>query len=246
MQETPVGEIWGIGPRRARWLRDHEIETALQLMWCDLGWLRRHLSVVVARTALELRGVSCLPLEEVREAKKQICTSRSFGRTMTRIEDLREAVATFASSDAVKAREQRTLATTVTVFINTNPFRKDVVQYSKSCTIKLLRASYDTFELVQAAHQALEKIYRSGIQYHKAGVIIGGFVGDVIRQGELFEEPIDPRREELLQVMDAINTRFGREAIRLASTGGERAWRMKQCNRSPRYTTRWGELIQVH
>jgi DNA polymerase V len=246
LMRSDVGDVWGIGPARAKFLQKHGISTALDLSRADTGWLRRNLSVVVARTALELRGVSCLPLDQVREAKKQICTSRSFGHEVTSLDDLREAVATYASSDATKARGQHTLAKALTVFINTNPFREDLPQFSRSITIKLARATADTFEIVRAAVSALERIYQDGFSYHKAGVILGEFVDDTVQQAQLFEEPPDPRREELLRVMDEINARYGHEAIRLAATGGKRDWRMKQGNRSSRFTTQWKELPKVY
>lgn len=242
----PVSDVWGIGPRRAAWLQKHEIETAYQLMNADIGWLRRHLSVTVARTALELRGVACLPLEPERKAKKQICTSRSFGQTITRLEDLREAVATFASADAAKARAQHTAPRVLTVFLATNPFRKDQAQYHPSCTVKLSAATHDTMELVRAALVGLDRIYRLGYAYHKAGVILGDFVSDEYQQGQLFEAPPNPSRATLMRTFDEINAQFGRETIRLAVTGTTRAWKMKQARRSPRYTTRWQELLRVY
>lgn len=93
LTSQPVGEVWGIGRRRAAWLKAHTIETAADLAAADLGWLRRYLSVVVARTALELRGVPCLPFVTERPARKQLCTSRSFGQPIEELSDLLEAVA---------------------------------------------------------------------------------------------------------------------------------------------------------
>jgi DNA polymerase V len=245
---APVSDVWGVGPRKSAFLRRHGIETAAQLARADLGWLRRHLSVVSARTALELRGVSCLPLEEARGPKKQICTSRSLGHEVRELGELREAVATFASNVAAKARAQRTAARTVTVFLNTHPFRTGEKQYHPSCVVTLPAATNDTRDLVHAALQGLERIYQAGYRYHKAGVVVGHFVSDAYRQAALWEEPPAPERDALMRTIDAINARWGRETIRLAATGTNttRAWRQQQSNRSPRYTTRWHELAEAH
>src|SRR5262249_42548320 len=128
----PVGEVWGIGRRRASWLKAHGIETAYELANADLGRLRHNLSVMVQRTALELRGVPCLPFVTERKPRQQLCTSRSFGQPIEELSDLLEAVATFASRCAAKARQQQTQAKALTVFLHTNHFQRDTPQYSNS------------------------------------------------------------------------------------------------------------------
>lgn len=246
LASQPVGEVWGIGRKRAAWLKAHGIETAYELANADLGWLRRNLSVMVQRTALELRGIPCLPFVTERPARQQLCTSRSFGQPIEDFSDLLEAVATFASRNAAKARAQQTQAKALTVFLTTNIFRRHEPQYSNSYTIRLPRASYDTMELVDVACKALRGIYKHGYEYHKAGVVLSNLVRDEIQQMELFTEPPDPRRRELMRVMDAINAQWGNDTLRVARTGTTRIWRMKQVARSPRYTTRWGELAKAH
>ncbi len=206
LARMPVGEIWGIGRRRAAWLKAHGIETARALACADLGWLRHNLSVMVQRTVLELRGVPCFPFVTERKPRQQLCTSRSFGRQIVELSDLLEAAATFASRDAAKARAQRTQARALTVFLTTNPFQKKQPQYSNFCTIRLPRASYDTLELVDVACRALRQIYKRGYEYHKVGVILSHLVSDEVQQLELFAEPPDPRRDALMRVIDAINS----------------------------------------
>jgi DNA polymerase V len=243
LRSLPVDAIWGIGMHRATFLRRHEIETAYDFMCADASWIRRHMSVAGARIQLELRGVACLPADAVHEAKKQICTSRSFGRPVIRLSELREAVALHASRCAAKARAQRTAATCLTVFLGGNRFQAG---RGKTCTIQLPHATADTLEIVYIAHEALARIYQRGESYHRAGVILGGFVSDEIQQAELFAAPDDPRRERLMCTIDTINRRFGADTIRLLATGIERPWCAKSADRSPGYTTRWSDLARAH
>ncbi len=174
-----------------------------------------------------------------------MCTSRSFGRPVTMLEELREAVALFTSRSAEKARAQHTAASILTVLIQTNHFRKREPQCSRHATITLSRPTHDTLELVDAAHSVVSRIFQDGFSYHKAGVILGNFVTDSLHQAELFDAPPDPRRETLMATLDTINWRFGRDTIRPLGTGTRQAWRMKQAHRSQRYTTRWSELARV-
>lgn len=244
LREMPVEDIWGIGPRRGAFLRRHLIKTAEDFAQTDYAWVKRHLTVMGARTLLELRGISCLPLEDMRGPKQQVCCSRSFGRPVTTLGELREAVAQYASWAAEKIRAQQSAATVLTVFITTNPFQKRRPQYSQSATIRLPRATDDTLEIVPAAHGALERIFRGGYAYHKVGVILGGVVPASPAQLSLFAPPDDSRRA-LMATLDAINGRHGHDTIRLAAAGLAQPWRMRQANRSPRYTTCWDELAQV-
>jgi len=245
LRSLPVGEVWGIGPARAAFLARYGIATARDFARADSSWVRRHLTVMGQRTQFELRGVSCLPLEPARAAKQQVCSSRSFGRDVREIADMREAVAQFASWAAEKVRAQGSVASVAVVFIATNGFRKGVPQRHESRTVRLPRPTSDTLEIVDAALHALDRLYLPGYAYHKAGVILTGLTPDAPAQLALFDPLPDPRRSELMRVLDAINGRFGRDIIRVGAAGTVQPWRMKQRARSPRYTTRWDELMAV-
>jgi DNA polymerase V len=247
LKEMAASDVWGIGQRRGAFLRTQHIETAYDFKCADTAWVRRQLSVVSARTQLELRGISCLPLDEGREPKQQIMSSRSFGTPVRELAALKEALAQYTTRATEKLRRQHSLATTLTVFISTNVFREDERQYHKSATVTLPRATAYTPEILGVAHRALERIYRAGYRYHKAGVLLGGFVSDAYEQGDLFAAPPDPRHEALMQVLDTVNRRFGRDTLHLVSVGkrGQRAWEMKQAHLSPHYTTRWSDLARV-
>lgn len=242
LQMSKVEDIWGISTRRGAWLRQHGIETAYALQQADLGWIKRHLSVVMARTVLELRGISCLPLEEVREPKQEICTSRAFRQALRDITSLREAVATYTTRGAEKLRSQNSLAGSLTVFIHTNPFSTDdTASYAAHAVVPLIPTA-NTQELIAAAFRGLAACYKPGYLYHKAGVILTQFTPDHLVQGTLFESQ-HPQAEQLQVIIDSINAKWGRDTIHYAASGLKRPWAMQQSNRSQRYTSHWDELL---
>jgi DNA polymerase V len=168
---------------------------------------------------LDLRGVSCLPLEPARVMKQQVCCSRSFGRPITTLDELREPVAQFASWSAEKVRSQGSVAAIGVVFIATNGFRQRIPQHNESRVIQLPRPTADTLEIADAALRAAERLYQPGFAYHKAGVILTGLIPDTPEQLALFEPLPDSRRRELMRIPDAINGRYGRDMIRQGAAG---------------------------
>lgn len=243
---SSVEDIWGIGGKRAEVLRQHGISSALDLKHADLRWIKQRLHLPVLRTVYELRGVSCLALEEVHGPKKEICCSRAFGRPVTDLHELEEAAAFYAHRASERLRRQHSLAQVVTVFVHTNPFQPHQPQYANTAIVPLPHATNSTPEIIAAARQGLARIYRPGFRYHKAGVMLLDLVSDTHIQGELF--PVDPAIEHqrrLMAVVDAINRRFGRETIHFLVEGIAQPWRMQQRHRSPRYTTHWDELPTV-
>ena len=241
-----VEDVWGIGPRHAEFLHAHKIHTALALKRAPERWIKQHMHVTGQRTVLELRGVSCIPLELAPQPKKQIAVTRSFGHPVESLQELKEAVAFYATRAAEKLRQQHSLVSVLCVFIATNPFQTDQPQYSRSCIIHLASPTNDTSELIGAALGGVERLYRSGYAYHRAGIFLQDLVQDTFRQLRLFA-PTEAlqRPQTLVEVVDAINRRYGREAIRYAATGKQSGWKMRQEHRSPRYTTRLDELRRV-
>lgn len=248
LETFPVEDVWGIGPSYRKLLNGNGITTAARLAAQPDPWLRRHLTVVGLRLAWELRGTPCLELEEV-TPKKAVCVSRSFGGMLEDIRPIRQAVATFAGSVAEKLRSQASCATSLTIFLETNPFRLDLPQRFPSRTVKLPAATSLTPEIVQTALAVLEKLYLPGFQYKKAGVMAAGFVPETEVQGGLFEpggNAARARKNRLAATVDRINGIQGRDRLRYAAQGFDRtAWWMRQTRLSPRYTTRWGELLRV-
>ncbi len=246
LAEIPVEEVWGIGSRRGATLRAHGIETAYEFAYCaDPSWVKRHLYVPVARTQLELRGVSCLPLETVPAKRQQVMCAKSFGRPISELSELKEALAHYASLVCAKARAQGSLASVINLWLSTNTFRADEPQYSKSVTLHLPRPTAFAPELLRSAYPALERIYRSGYQYHRVGILLGELVPEAPLQGQLFTPLPDERDDEIMDVMTRINERYGNNSIRFLAAGTTQPWQMKQLYRSPRYTTRWSELAKA-
>lgn len=243
-----VGEVWGVGRKIAARLEAGGITTVRQLRDADLKSIRREFSVVMERTVLELRGTSCLSLEEVQPAKQQIICSRSFGQPIYTLPDMDEAVASYTGRAAEKLRRQGSAAGAISVFLMTNRFKPSDPQYSNSVTVPLATPSFDTMTLTQAALSGLRSIFRLGYDYKKAGVMLLDFVPADRIQPMLFDDPgtrSPERSSSLMATMDLLNRRFGRGAIRLAAEGVEQDWKMKRDRVSPQYTTSWKDVIRV-
>jgi DNA polymerase V len=260
MAATDVSDVWGVGRKIAAQLNAGGIRTVLDLVRADVATLRRQFSVVFEKTVLELRGTPCMGVEEAPAAKQQILVSRSFGKAVTHIDGIVEAVSEFASRASEKLRLQGSVAGSIQVFIRTSPFRENDRQHSPSVTVPI-RPTADSRKIVGAACEAARSMFRPGFNYAKAGVMLmdlqeGQSLGD---QGELDmfasedgKTATEPDRPALMQAMDALNRRFGRGAVRIGSTTTARAgdtgaasWSVRQDRRTPRYTTRWDEMPVV-
>lgn len=244
-ERIDVGEVWGVGRKIDARLRDMGIRTVADLRNADAETVRTKFSVVLERTVRELRGVSCLGLEETLPDKQQIMCSRSFGKRIYERTELGESVASYVSRAAEKLRAQDALAGALTVFVRTNPFNPKEPQYQKTLTAPLPEATDDTLELVGWALRILERIYRPGFAYQKAGCMLSDIRPRSMAQTSLFAPESDGKSERLMAAMDAINGRWGRGTMRVAAEGVDEAWRMKREKLSPRYTTEWTELATV-
>jgi DNA polymerase V len=244
LTQTPIEDIWGIGPGYSRRLKNHEIRTALQLRDVDDRWVRQEFGIVGLRLVWELRGISCLPLERCPPPKQSLMVSRSFGRPITTLIEMREAVATYTTRAAEKLRRNYVAAGVLTVFLMTSRFT-DEPQYSNSITLPLPVATQDTAELIQYAFQGIEQLFREGYRYQKAGVILTALVPVSQVQAHLFDGLDRERSKRLMAAIDTINKEWGSSTIRYAAVGLRPAWMMRCARRSPRYTTRWEELAVV-
>ena len=248
-----VGDIWGIGRRWSAKLEGMGIRSALDLSQVDPPWVRKHFNVVLERTALELRGVPCIAMEQAPPPKQQIISSRSFGKLVTDKESLRQAVSTYTARAAEKLRRQGSQTAAITVFLNTPPFNPSEPQYHPSVTIRLADPTDDTLILCQAAYRGLERMYKPGFRYQKAGVMLLNLEPKGQGQLSLFDvshTEAGEKRDKLLAIIDGLNRDMGRETIWTASQGltrkeKEDSWRMKRGTLSPAYTTNWKELPQV-
>lgn len=245
LKETGVKEIWGIGKQHTKFLNSHGIMTAFDFIHAPDPWIRKNMTVVGLRTKQELAGKSCLEIEDLVQPKKAICTSRSFGSMQTDVEPLEEAVASFASHCAEKLRRQKSVASQLMVFIHTNAFRTDLPQYVRNRVISLPVSTNSSIELVKYSIDALHSIFRKGYQYKKAGVIVTGLMPESEIQQNLFTDPQDDRQKKLMQSMDLMNRKMGHQAVKIATQGSGRRWKLRQEKLSPCYTTRWSELLEI-
>ena len=243
MMKIDVGEVWGVGRRIGARLSAMGVFTVQDLFATSPATLRAHFGVVMERTGNELRGISCLALEDVVPAKKQIMASRSFGAMVTSLQGLSEAVSWHVDRAAAKLREQASAASSVYVFVQTNRFRADDPQYSGGTVIPLRDATDDTRELTTAALCALARLYRPGYSYKKCGVMLMDLSVTVERQQTFFDDDhARAKSAQVMAVMDRINRTWGRGTLRSAAIGNSQSWRMRADMRSPRYTTSWDEL----
>ena len=212
-------------------------------MRTDVPTLQRQFNVVLARTVMELNGISCLPLEAVPTTRQQIIASRSFGVAVTTLEMLSEAVASHTARAAAKLRQEGLAAGMIQVFLGTNPFKAEAPQYHPGATVPLPWPTADTSRLLKAAHVGLWHIYRRGYAYQRAGVVLLDLAPSAARTADLFASTeTRERRERLMAVMDGINARWGRGTLRNLAEGFTQPWQMKRQRMSPRYTTCWEEL----
>lgn len=271
LQATPVNEIWGVGPRITKQLNAQGIHSALDLQRMDPDTVRSRWSVMLERTVRELQGISCIELDHAPANKQQIASTRSFGRAVTTLEDLTEAVSEFTARAAEKLRGQHQKAAQVLTFIRTSPFRKQDAQISRSKVQPLPRPTSDTRLLTQAAIHNLKAIYQPGFNYAKAGVMLLELGEEAMEQGELdfgateqtltqtrmqqdnplfMATDLKADRSRLMAALDGVNGRYGKGTVKLASAGVQNRtatsqWRMRQERRTPRYTTEWNEMCVV-
>lgn len=246
MAKTEVEEVWGVGRRTAPKLGAMGIHTVLDLRNASPKAIRSQFGVVMERTCNELRGISCLELEDVTPPRQQIMVSRSFGATVDTIEELAEAVSTYVASAGEKLRRQGSEAAGIYVFVLTNRFRPEEPQNNTGRLVRLAEPTDDTLALTRAALTGLKAIYKAGYKYKKAGVLLPLLTDKVVRQETLFSnEPARVRSSHLMAAMDAVNQQFGKGTLRTGASGTVRRWSMKAGNRSPRYTTCWNELPEV-
>ena len=246
LRETEVGDIWGIGRKHAEKLIGRGIYTALDLKRADETWIRKQLTVVGARTVMELNEIPCISLEKAPPCPKSIITSRSFGHPIADIENLREAVISYVSMAAEKLRKQAVEADNLNLYITTGPFDEHS-NYSNNQTISLPRPTSSTPDLIEAALRCLKSIYRPGYRYRKAGIMLAGIVKQGYKQQDLFSPTIPVKEDKpLMTALDKINDKWGRSTIQYGMTEDtDKPWSMQQTRKSPAYTTNWQELPVV-
>lgn len=241
LERTSVEKVWGVGPAYSKLLLKRGITTALALRDADTGWARKAMTVVGARIIMELRGVSCLPLEVCPRPRKSVTVSRSFPTEIENLDEVKEAVAAFTTRAADKLRQGKLAASAVTVFIETSHFQKED-RYANSATLEVIYPTDSTQELLQHAFEALSRIYREGHGYRRAGVLFSGLVPSDQLTNRLFNNETLERFRRVIPVMDRLNRKYGRDTVRLGTVNPQARWKTKAARSSPRYTTRLSDV----
>ncbi len=242
LQNVEIEDVWGIGRQYTKKLKCRGINTAYQFSLQNDKWLKKNFTVMGLRTAYELRGISCISFENMHPDKKAIISSRSFGKRVTELSELREAVANYTSRAAEKMRRQNSAASIISVFLRTNPFKKDLPQYHNGVQAMLPVPTDATNELLFYAMKGLEQIYKEGIIYQKAGIMLSGLVPYRSMQQSIFDAVDRDRMSKLMKVVDKINSDWGDGSLVFAQSGVRKDWSMKREMKSPHFTTSWNQL----
>jgi len=241
LKHTPVNDVWGVGGAYTALLKRYGILTALALTQRDDVWIKKHMTIGGLRMVWELRGISCITDVYDEPTPKSIIRSRSFGRPVLAVTELKEAIAVHAARAAEKLRQDGLCATMMQVYMSSNRF-SDAPYYSNSVSVQLQPTCY-TPTLIAAATLAVEQMYRPGYRYKKCGVMVSGLVPESEKQAHLFV-PSDTNQTHamLMQTVDKINARYGSNTVFFAAMGTQRPWGMKRNKISQAFTTKWEEL----
>lgn len=240
LEMTEVGDVWGIGKQYTKKLQRNGVMTARELSNQPDAWIRREMGVGGLKTVRELRGEDCIGFESVPKPKQTTLVSRSFGHTVSGLDDLVNAISVFATAAAADIRRADLVSSTVSVFIETNRFSNGP-QYAPSRSVQLSPATSNTQHIVRAAIQGVKEVYREGFEFKKAGVMLLDLVDADHAPQSLFDHP-DPKNDKLIEAFDQINRQQGPGSINFGTAGLSAGWRSNSAFRSPRYTTEWSDI----
>ena len=227
LEKVEVRDIWGVGKQLSKFYIKNGIYNAKQLKNASNTWIKKTKNVLSSRTAMELRGVPCIEIETKQAKRKRCCVSRSFGKKVEKIRELKESVTSYCLNAAEKIRSESLVCKSITVFIRTSPFQNKGIFYSDSKTIDFPIATNNSIEIVKNALTGLDLIYKDGFKYQKAGIILSG-LSDSEKGNSLFKSTKDEKIKNLMQSIDNTNYRYGRSTISLASAGINKKWSMRR------------------
>ena len=227
LEKVEVRDIWGVGKQLSKFYIKNGIYNAKQLKNASNTWIKKTKNVLSSRTAMELRGVPCIEIETKQAKRKSCCVSRSFGKKVEKLRELKESVTSYCLNAAEKIRSESLVCKSVTIFIRTSPFQNKGIFYSNSKTIDFPIATNNSIEIVKNALTGLDLIYKDGFKYQKAGIILSG-LSDSEKGNSLFKSTKDERIKNLMQSIDNTNYRYGRSTISLASAGINKKWSMRR------------------
>jgi DNA polymerase V len=242
LKKTEIGDVWGIGRRHSKRLIAAGVNTAYDFTQLSQAYVRKNMTVVGERTWRELQGEPCIQMETIQPDKQSIMVSRSFGKMIKEYDIIAEAVSSYAVMVAVKLRKQKSCANSLLVFIDTNPFREDLEQYSQNIIIKLPMATASSAEIIHYTLEGLKAIYKPGLWYKKAGVMVMDICSQNTIQTNFFDTVDRAKDKRLMDILDKINERYGRNTLKFAIMGNGEQWKIKQERLSPCYTTRMSDF----
>jgi DNA polymerase V len=245
LASTEVGDIWGIGHQYALLLNRNGFKTAADLVNVSDDWIREKMSVVGLRLVNELRGIPVIQWEFETPAKKNICTSRSFGKLLTDKCEIKEALVNYASACALKLRQQKSCCEIVNVFLHTNPHKTEEKQYQRSINVELERASNNTAEIIKYVLKGFDVIFQKGYRFMKAGVMVMNLVPEDQVQTSMFDENDREKNKLIMQTMDSVNGSLGKEVVRMAVQGFDKRYKLRADHLSPRYTTNINDILKI-
>jgi len=227
LEKVDINDVWGVGKQLTKFYHKNGIYNAKQLKNKSNTWIKKSSNVLGSRTAMELRGISCIDLEKTKSKRKSCVVSRSFGQRIEKYQELKEAVAGYCLNASEKIRSESLTTKSITVFIRTSPFQNRFGYYSNSKTIDFPIATNDSIEIVKTALTALESIFKNGYRYQKAGVLLSG-LAESSNNKNLFSSEKDGKISNLMKSIDSTNYRYGRSTLSLASAGVHKKWSSKR------------------
>ncbi len=245
LKKTDISDVWGIGRQHTKRLRRMGVSNAYDFAELPQHWVRKNMTIVGEKTWLELNGTPCIDMELTPPDKKSITVSRSFGKMIQDYDTIAEAVSTYASMATSKLRRQGSCAGTIHVFLHTNPFREDLPQYFRSVDVHLPVPSSSSIEIIKYAKEGLAEIYRKGYHYKKAGIILMDIIKEDFIQGDIFDDVDREKHRKIMQILDKINGRYGRNTLGISAQGDGKSWKIKQEKLTPSYTTRLSDFPKV-
>ena len=245
LSNFPIEKLWGIGKNYTRRLKELNILTALDLREAPTSLLRKNFPVSIIRMQKELKGNMVYDLEILKNRKKSICTSRSFGKEINDFNNLKEAVCNFANNCARKLRQENSVCSKVSIFLMTNRFNLTVAQHNPTITMHFDTPTSDSMEIISATSKALRLIYASGFSYKKAGVVLHEIKSNKQIQMSCFDIPKRKKRNKLMKSIDELNSIMGNNKIRFASQGFNEYWQAKRKKLSPSYTTKYEDILKI-
>ena len=240
---TKIGDVWGIGSRIRKRLEAKGCKTAYDFTQLPSSWVLKEFSVVAWRLQKDLQGISKIPLEEI-SSKKMIATTRSFEYTYSDIDNIKERISTFAASCAEKLRNQQSSCHMIIVQLSSNSHQKNLQQHRESKAVVFSYPTNSTLTISKAAVEAVKTIFKKGIKYKRAGVIVSGLVPNNNFQLNLFEHE-NPKHKPLMSAIDKLNKKFKADKIKLGNQDLKRTWKMRQERLSPKFTTNIKDVLIV-